>query len=225
MLIIILFGNLFLLIATNATSLEEESRLKDAVRNMYARIDIRPVSIYTSNKFQWNIYLVDSYLGGPSIIIGNQIFNIMTQGELELVIFSCLYRIKKGEARFRTIANLIFTLFCWPTMIKYNSKVRLINYLIIFINYIYYPIYFLKAVIFRSRDEIRLLECEMVKVYGHKKELASIFFRISLLEKEEVNGIVGNLIENLSITGGDDSWSLSSLVYGKTELVDGLKNP
>ena len=110
---LILIGDKMLLAAMEAESLDYDNHLVSIVKNLSCHFEIEDVSLFRSARLRSNLYFLSGPSGKSSIVLGDDLLDILSREELKAILDQALCMIKKGEGWPRVFANLLFIPFCF----------------------------------------------------------------------------------------------------------------
>ena len=201
--ILVLIGDKILLAAIQARPLGVDNDLISTSKNLSCHLEMEEVSLFCSAKCGNNLYFFDGPLGKSSIVIGDELFKILSFRELKAVLYQALCMIKKGEGRLRVFASLPFIPFCFLFSGK-NHKGCDQYYCRSIISFFLFPMSVLRDSVLKWREE----EVDLSK----NRDFLSSFFKIRNLGGGGQTDILEDVIKFFTVVQNDNDRLISSLV-------------
>lgn len=165
-LFLALFSDKILLSFFNIKKLNIPEWANNFIKNITFRLGIKNYYVLTASGK--NIYTIDSFIGRPRIIIGEDLFETFSQEECEALIFASFLQIKNKDARFRTYSSFLINIFFLPFL-----KIPFQNLKISFVSFRY----LLRSYFYKNYKEIKLFD----KGLGiYRVPFASALFKLNM---------------------------------------------
>jgi hypothetical protein len=209
-LIIIMFcADKFILGIVHAKKTHVPHRFKEVAANYACRFGVNKINVYSSQLYVNNIYFTNSTFGTPSLIIGRNLFSSISDEELEVLIVAALWRIKAGDAGFRTIASLILSLYSLPLLLIKNKSGKLASV----INYFIFPLNLIKFIIFKTKSSEILSDHKIFKLGSSKEAFSSAIYKVSLMENKQIGAFSSSIVQYLAIADNKSNEMMNTLSF------------
>ncbi len=174
------FSDSIILWFTRARTGDRNLDFDSWVANFQAQLGIKQIRYYRTSKRKNNIFLVASFKGVPSIIIGDNVASILSGEEFKRIVFATIAKIKSHEVAKRTFVSTTLSIILWPFVISSNNKKIIIikNMLVYFL----IPIFFLKGKIFNEEETQIAISEKIKKTFGSDQLYRSAIYKISEVE-------------------------------------------
>ncbi|RLA65078.1 MAG: hypothetical protein DRQ88_02525 [Epsilonproteobacteria bacterium] len=196
--LVVLLSDKLMIFFTNPRRLGEKEKMMDYVKNLSFRLGLEDVGIYSSSRFSGNIYVLDNIFSRPKIIIGEGLLQMLSHGELQVLVYYALFRVKSGEAIFRSLANFLLIIIFLPILFfgKENSSKGLFSTLRFFF---LSPFYLAKVFLFRREKNLREEDHKFLQESGLRAPFASAIFKIGQVESFNRDNLLSCFFQNLAL--------------------------
>lgn len=117
-LVALTLGDRLLLSSLKAKRLGASSDLVQKVANLKAlkRFD-RRFEVFISKELDDNVFMIDSYLRSPAIVIGVSVLKVMREEDLDKIMSIGITRIESGDWRFVSLSTQMLSIFSAPMLL------------------------------------------------------------------------------------------------------------
>ncbi|MBL6988208.1 MAG: hypothetical protein ISR65_00430 [Bacteriovoracaceae bacterium] len=185
--------------------------LGDSIKNFRCRYKVRSVCLYRSYKYPSNIYLVQSLIGKPSIVIGHNVLENLAKQEIEALLFSSLLQINWGHVKYKTLVTTVLSPFYLPPYFKRAIPNLTLNLLYSLITYVFYPFEMLRILLLKRFDLRSKKQREMSVKIIPEHALTAAIFKISQYQHVSGNRVLAKVVDGLSLVNNSKNDVLSSL--------------
>ncbi|HLE11990.1 MAG: hypothetical protein A2504_06225 [Bdellovibrionales bacterium RIFOXYD12_FULL_39_22] len=179
------FSDKIILWTTGAAAMRRELALESTLASFQAQLNIMHIDYYRSSKRQNNIFLVASFFGRPSIIIGDTIASILSPEEFRQIIFSAIARLRYDAVAKKTFVTTLLSIILWPFII--TSKDPLVITIKNILVYFLIPIFFLKGKVFNDVDIEKIISRKIKIVFGSDQLYKAAIYKVSEVEIKRTN--------------------------------------
>ncbi len=140
-IILIFFHDKILLNFFSARRLQAGGYSCEIITNFSFRAMIHKPQLYFSKRYPNNLYIVDSFFFGPSIVIGENVSKELSSNELSSVLAVAINQIARGNNKFKSILFSLIIIFYIPFWLKYFFRETQLRLGIARpLQYLFYPI-------------------------------------------------------------------------------------
>ena len=207
-LLLLLWGNRFLLSAMKVSPFDHAHKLNDVIKNLRCRLELNNVDIFSSRAFPNNIYFLESYAGNSSVVLGDNLLTNLNPQEIEALLFATMLKIKNSDTRCETLISTLLAIFDLPIAIKFLRKWKYL-YEIIFMYFL--PIDLLRVYLFRNKQDVLHFDQQVISLTNMPIEYASAIYRTGQRTTPS-NSTLGRIVENLSVVLPDNDTLLLNVV-------------
>lgn len=169
--LLILFSDKILLICFPINKPKVPEWADSFIKNTCFKLGIKKYGIFISKGK--NIYTLDTFIGMPRVIIGDEFFNFFSKDECESLIFASFLRIQNKDSRFRTYSSVLINIFFLP-FLKIPSQ----NIKISFLSFRH----FIRSYLFKNKIELQSFD-EKLGIY--RIPFASALFKLKMVSDRE----------------------------------------
>ncbi len=209
LMMIFYFGEKIIL-ATTKASYEKNDELVQLIKNLSYKLDLMNVKVYTTHVFANNLYYCQSLYGTPSIIIGKNLFQKLTDKELEAGLWATLKYIRSNESIYRTIFNLLLMNFYFPIFMILSLFKR--EHQKAFFEVFYLPVYYLKAILFRNSSATFKIDREMAQSNEYFQPYKSFLYKISKTQHKGASDFSDFIMQYMNIIENKDNKILKNII-------------
>jgi hypothetical protein len=137
------------------------------IRNTCFKLGVKKYGIFTSKGK--NIYALDTFIGMPRVIIGDEFFDFFSKDECESLIFASFLRIQSKDSRFRSYSSVLINIFFLP-FLKIPSQ----NIKISFLSFRH----LIRSYLFKNKIELQSFD---KKLGNYRIPFASALFKLKML--------------------------------------------
>lgn len=161
-----------------------------------------PIKTYQTPLLPNNLFFLDSFIFGPSLIFGKNIEKNLSSKEMNILIFSSLLKIKEGKAKYRTMNSLLLAIWSSPAFLFSGTKNKVLFLIRGILYFIISPVLLLRMWLFKKKKNIINFDQKIILHTEDKRDFASAIYKISQKEFEAGGKYFyfgGSVMENLSI--------------------------
>lgn len=142
------------------------------IRNTCFKLGIKKYGVLvTKGK---NIYAIDTFIGMPRVIIGEDFFQFFSKDECESLLFASFLRIQNKDSRFRTYSSVLINIFFLP-FLKIPSQ----NIKIIFLSFRH----LIRGYFFKNKMELQSFD---KRLGSYRISFASALFKLKM--QDDIGG-------------------------------------
>jgi len=183
--------------------------------NLKYKMKMANVHFYISSEYSKNVYFFQTMHRKPVLVIGRDILNILSQEEMEVLLFLFFHLVDKYQVRNHTWFNLLLLFYEWPLLLLKYWGFSENSMLVRGVSFCFFPIHFFKFLIADQglNKAKNLIGGEIKSQYGFNTD--SLIFKINNLHKADISGRLENNLyfENFALVPCQHLGVLNQLVF------------
>jgi len=160
--------------------------------NLKYKMSMPKVHFYISSKYSKNVYFFQTMYHKPILVIGRDIFSVLSKEDMEALLFLFFHLIDKYQVRNHTWFNLLLLFYEWPLLLLKRLKIFENTMLVRWVSFCFFPLHFCRFIIADKslRKAINLISNELKTQYGFNTD--PLIFKIYNLFKADIDGRLEN---------------------------------